>query len=73
MANRSTVRGVWPWKPSRNLPKDAPIANRQAADAVCGRIDWKYALSLKQEDAGFDASILCESGARLTNSRLVRV
>ncbi len=37
----------------------------QAADAVRGRIDWKYLLSLELDDPGFDASVLCEFRARL--------
>jgi transposase len=36
------------------------LSDRQAADAVRGRIDWKYALSLELEDDGFDFSILSE-------------
>ena len=30
------------------------LSDRQAADAVRGRIDWKYALSLPLDDAGFN-------------------
>ena len=30
------------------------LSDRQAADAVRARIDWKYALGLTLEDAGFD-------------------
>src|SRR5690242_14777591 len=41
------------------------LSDRQAADAVRGRIDWKYALCLPLEDAGFDASVLSEFRARL--------
>jgi transposase len=41
------------------------LADRQAADAVRGRIDWKYALCLPLEDQGFDASVLSEFRARL--------
>jgi transposase len=41
------------------------LADRQAADAVRGRIDWKYALGLELSDAGFDASVLSEFRARL--------
>jgi transposase len=41
------------------------LSDRQAADAVRARIDWKYALSLELEDAGFDFSVLCEFRARL--------
>jgi transposase len=30
------------------------LTDRQAADAVRTRIDWKYALSLELTDTGFD-------------------
>src|SRR5947199_5530204 len=41
------------------------LSDRQAADAVRGRIDWKYALSLELTDPGFDASVLSEFRGRL--------
>jgi len=41
------------------------LSDRQAADTVRGRIDWKYALCLELEDPGFDASVLSEFRARL--------
>lgn len=41
------------------------LTDRQAADAVRGRIDWKYALGLDLTDPGFDFSILSEFRARL--------
>src|ERR671912_993036 len=41
------------------------LSDRQAADAVRGRIDWKYALGLDLADPGFDFSVVCESRARL--------
>lgn len=41
------------------------LSDRQAAEAVRSRIDWKYALGLELSDAGFDASVLCEFRARL--------
>ncbi len=41
------------------------LPDRQAADAVRGRIDWKYALCLPLEDESFDASVLSEFRARL--------
>jgi transposase len=41
------------------------LSDRQAADAVRGRLDWKYALGLPLDDPGFDASILSEFRARL--------
>jgi len=40
-------------------------ADRQAADAVRSRIDWKYALSLDLTDEGFDFSVLSEFRQRL--------
>src|SRR5256885_5605142 len=41
------------------------LSDRQAADAVRGRIDVKYALSLDLSDPGFDASVLSEFRTRL--------
>lgn len=41
------------------------LSDRQAADAVRGRIDWTYLLCLELTDPGFDASVLCEFRARL--------
>jgi transposase len=41
------------------------LTDRQAADAVRGRLDWKYALGMELTDAGFDASVLSEFRARL--------
>jgi transposase len=41
------------------------LSDRQAADAVRARIDWKYALSLELDDPGFDASVLSEFRSRL--------
>jgi transposase len=41
------------------------LSDRQTADAVRARVDWKYLLGLPIEDAGFDASVLCEFRARL--------
>ena len=41
------------------------LSDRQAADAVRARIDWKYAMGLDIEDPGFDSSILCEFRTRL--------
>jgi len=44
------------------------LSDRQAADAVRARIDWKYALSLPLTDPGFDFSVLSEFRTRLVNS-----
>jgi len=41
------------------------LSDRQAADAVRGRIDWKYALSLALTDPGFDHTVLSEFRGRL--------
>jgi len=41
------------------------LTDRQAADAVRGRIDWKYALGLSLTDAGFHYSVLSEFRTRL--------
>jgi transposase len=41
------------------------LSDRQAADAVRSRIDWKYALSLELTDPGYDYSILSEFRRRL--------
>ncbi|MDP9371134.1 MAG: IS1182 family transposase [Chloroflexota bacterium] len=41
------------------------LTDRQAADAVRSRIDWKYALGLALTDDGFDYSVLSKFRARL--------
>jgi transposase len=41
------------------------LSDRQTADAVRARIDWKYALSLELTDSGFDFSVLSEFRTRL--------
>lgn len=41
------------------------LSDEQAASAVRGRIDWKYALSLELTDTGFDSSVLSEFRTRL--------
>jgi transposase len=65
--------------PARGQPAESPwrlalvtimqyvegLSDTQAADAVRGHIDWKYALSLELTDPGFDASVLSEFRTRL--------
>ena len=65
--------------PSRGQPGLAPwrlalvtvfqfleqLSDRQCADAVRSRIDWKYALGLELTDPGFHFSVLTEFRARL--------
>src|SRR5919199_867576 len=41
------------------------LSDRQAAEAVRARIDWKYALGLELTDPGFHFSVLTEFRARL--------
>jgi transposase len=41
------------------------LSDRQAAEAVRGRIDWKYLLGLELEDPGFNYSVLSEFRQRL--------
>jgi transposase len=41
------------------------LSDRQAAEAVRGRIEWKYALGLELTDPGFAYSGLCKLRARL--------
>lgn len=71
-------RGKPGWPPSRlalvtifQMAED--LTDRQAADAVRTRIDWKYALGLDLGDAGFDDSILSEFRARVAAGGLERV
>src|SRR5579859_3353735 len=65
--------------PTRGQPAEAPwrlalvcvfqfiegLTDRQAAEAVQQRIDWKYALALELSNPGFDFSVLCKFRARL--------
>jgi transposase len=41
------------------------LSDRQAADAVRSRIDWKYLLCLELTDPGFDHTVLSEFRSRL--------
>jgi transposase len=65
--------------PAQGQPAEAPwrlalvtvlqfaedLTDRPAADAVRGRIEWKYLLALPLRDPGFDASVLSEFRQRL--------
>jgi transposase len=44
------------------------LTDAQAADAVRGRVDWKYLLGLELTDQGFDSSVLSEFRSRLVES-----
>ena len=56
-----------PWRLARltMLPCRETLADRQAAEAVRARIDWKYLLGLELTDPGFDCSVLSDFRARL--------
>jgi len=47
------------------------LSDRQTADAVRARIDWKYLLALDLADPGFDRSVLCEFRGRLLDNEAV--
>src|SRR5215471_3370779 len=49
------------------------LSDRQAADAVRGRIDWKYALGLELTDPDFDHTVLSEFRARLVGKDAERL
>ncbi len=49
------------------------LTDRQAADAVRGRIDWKYAWGLELTDPGFDYSVLSEFRGRLVAGQAEQV
>jgi transposase len=46
------------------------LTDRQAADAVRARIDWKYALGLELSDSGFDHTVLTGFRQRLIDHQL---
>jgi transposase len=46
------------------------LTDRQAADAVRARLDWKYCLGLALDDEGFDFSVLSEFRTRLVEGSL---
>jgi len=67
------VRGKPAWSPGRLamvlvLQFVEALTDRQAAEAVRARIDWKYALGLELADAGFDFSVLSEFRDRLVGA-----
>jgi IS5 family transposase len=72
------VRGKPGWPPSRLalvtvFQKAENLTDRQAAEAVRTRIDWKYALGLGLADPGFDDSILSEFRTRVATGGLDQV
>ncbi len=59
--------GVAPWRLAlvTMMQFRETLADRQAAEAVRARIDWKYLLGLELTDPGFDFSVLSEFRDRL--------
>src|SRR5713101_347218 len=59
--------GLPPWRLAlvTIMPFRENLADRQAAEAVRARIDWKYLLSLELTDPGCDFSVLSEFRDRL--------
>src|SRR5881628_2455751 len=59
--------GVSPWRLAlvTIMQFRENLADRQAAEAVRARIDWKYLLRLELTDPGFDFSVLSEFRDRL--------
>jgi len=49
------------------------LSDRQAAEAVRARIDWKYALGMELTDTGFDFSVLSEFRGRLIGAEAEQV
>src|SRR5262245_13095851 len=70
--------------PTRGQPAEAParlalaallqfaegLSDRQAADAVRSRIDWKYVLGLELTDPGFHHTVLSEFRTRLVTGQV---
>jgi transposase len=73
--------------PGRGQPAESPgrlawvtvmqysegLSDRQAAEAVRARIDWKYVLGLELDDPGFDYSVLSEFRERLVSGQKEQV
>jgi transposase len=73
--------------PTRGQPTNSParlalasilqfvegLSDRQAVDAIRGRIDWKYALALELTDPGFDHTVLSEFRSRLVQGQAEQI
>jgi transposase len=64
-----------PWRLAMVLVLQAleNLTDRPAVEAVRGRLDWKYALSLPVDDPGFDHRILSDFRARLVEQEAVKL
>src|SRR5712692_3131028 len=69
------TRGKPGWSPSRLalvtvLQRAEKLTDRQAADAVRVRLDWKYLLGLPAGDPGFDHTVLAEFRGKVAGAGL---
>ena len=69
------TRGKPGWSPSRLalvtvLQRAEKLTDRQAADAVRMRLDWKYLLGLPAGDPGFDHTVLPEFRGKVAGAGL---
>jgi len=64
-----------PWRLALVLVLQAleHLTDRQAAEAVRARLDWKYALSLPVDDPGFDHTVLSDFRTRLVEQEAVKL
>jgi len=72
------TRGKPGWSPSRLalvtvLQRVENLTDRQAADAVRVRLDWKYLLGLPAGDPGFDHTVLAEFRGKVAGAGLEQV
>jgi len=72
------IRGRPGWPPSRLalvtvLQRAEKLTDRQAAEAVRARLDWKYLLGLPLEDPGFDHTVLPEFRGKVAEAGLEQV
>jgi hypothetical protein len=72
------TRGKPGWSPSRLalvtvLQRAEKLTDRQAADAVRMRLDWKYLLGLPAGDPGFDHTVLPEFRGKVAEAGLEQV
>ena len=69
-ASRPLRRHGWLSPPSSQYVEG--LSDRQAGDAVRGRIDWKYALALELTDPGFNHTVLSEFRSHLVHGQAER-
>jgi transposase len=75
LCSKEGTPGLPPWRLAliTILQFHENLSDRQAAEAVRARIDWKYSLSLDLTEAGFDFSVLSEFRTRLVKGEAEEV